>query len=373
MSLIVTFLGKGGTGRTILAIAAAMAQAQQGKTVLLLSQDSSPALGLALGCEVGVDPVTIGPNLRVQSLKTTHLLEQSWTQLKEMEQQYLRSPFFSSVYGQELGVLPGMDSALALNYLRELSQDNRDELIIYDGNSSPETLRMLAMPDILGWYARRFRQVFSNSDLGKTLLPFVQPVATAVLSVNWSEDVLQQPTQKATGMLEQGRDAVADPQQVAAYLVTTGDPLAQATAQYLWGSAQQVGLTVGGVLWNQGIGGGADAVPLAETFAPLPIVPLPQVDRSGASFNWDPLVAAMPDFRSASQAPRSLQVNEATGQVKLFLPSFNKKQVKLTQYGPEITIEAGDQRRNIFLPPSLEGKGVTGAKFADSYLTISFA
>jgi len=58
--------------------------------------------------------------------------------------------------------------------------------------------------------------------------------------------------------------------------------------------------------------------------------------------------------------------------VTLFLPSFDKKQIELTQYGPEVTVEAGDQRRNVSLPAALQGRSITGAKFQEDCLVISF-
>jgi arsenite-transporting ATPase len=166
-------------------------------------------------------------------------------------------------------------------------------------------------------------------------------------------------------MLERGREAVSDPNRVAAYLVSTGDTAALATAKFLWGSAQQVGLTVGGLLLNQ--------VPSTETleqeFSPLSVSALPELS---ATADWQPLMDALPDFSQASQAPRPMEVDIPARQVRLFLPGFDKKQVKLTQYSSEVTIEAGDQRRNILLPPSLSGQPVQGAKFQNRYLTISF-
>jgi anion-transporting ArsA/GET3 family ATPase len=364
MSLILTFLGKGGTGRTTVAIATAKRFAAQGKRVLLASQDPSPALGLLLGVALGSNPQEIEPNLKVVQFQTTVLLERSWDELKKQEAQYLRTPFFKAVYGQELGVLPGMDSALALNAIREYDASGNYDVIVYDGNGDQATLRMLGMPEIASWYIRRFRQVFADSDLGKTISPFIQPIASAVLNVNWSGDVFNQPAaQQMNGALDQGRAAVADPNRVAAYLVTTGNDGAIATAKYLWGSAQQVGLTVGGLIVNQDNATEA----LRTNFSPLPVHELPML--TGGS--WDAVTAALPDFSQASQMPRPIAINVSERKVSLFLPGFDKKQVKLTQYGPEITIEAGDQRRNIFLPDELRGKQVTGAKFQDGFLIIS--
>ncbi|MGB3613803.1 MAG: ArsA family ATPase [Elainellaceae cyanobacterium] len=362
MALILTYLGKGGTGRTTIAIATAKRFAAAGKRVLLASQDPGPAFALLLGADCGPKPTLIEPNLDAMQLQASVLLEESWEEVKRQEARYLRSPFLKSVYGQELGVLPGMDSALALNALREYESSSYD-VIVYDGLGDQTTLRMLGMPEILSWYLRRFRSVFLESDVVKTLAPFLQPMAGTVLNVDWSGgSALNQPTQQVNGMLDDGRSAVADPRRVVAYLVTTDQPDAIATATYLWGSAQQIGLTVGGVIANQ-----VAAAAVQDSFAPLPVAALPT-----RSDSWQPLMEALPEPEQAMTVPRSMVVDLATGQVSLFLPGFSKKQVKLTQYGPEVTIEAGDQRRNILLPPELQGRAVTGAKFADGHLIISF-
>ncbi|HEY9692894.1 MAG TPA: ArsA family ATPase [Oculatellaceae cyanobacterium] len=365
MPLILTFLGKGGTGRTTIAIAAAKKLASLGQRVLLAGQDPGPALGLLLGTSIGSDPMEIAPNLQVVQFQSTVLLERNWEEVKKLEAKYLRTPLLNNVYGQELGVLPGMDSALALNTIREYEASGKYDVIIYDGDGDQATLRMLGLPEILSWYIRRFRKVVEDSDVWKSVSPFIQPVSSAVLNVSWTgENFAQQPTQDVNNLLEQGKAAVANPNRVAAYLVSTNDAAAIATAKYIWGSAQQIGLTVGGILLNQ------DAVTEALTaeFDPLSVSAIPSCQNQ----DWQPLMDALPDFSLASQAPKPIAIDMAARQVRLYLPGFDKKQVKLTQSGPEVTIEAGDQRRNILLPPQLSGQSVKGAKFQNSYLTISF-
>jgi len=367
MTLILTFLGKGGTGRTTVAIAAAKRQAAQGQRVLLVSQDASPVLRLLLGpIPDGPDPHPLTDHLDVVQFQSTHLLEQSWETMKELEAQHVRTPFFKEVFGQELGILPGMDQALALNALREYVEAGRYDTIVYDGAGDLTTLRMFGMPEILSWYLRRFRKVVTNSDLARALSPFLQPISSAIFhNISFSSDNFAEPTNQVNDLLDRGKAALADPHQVMAYLVTTGDAAAIAMARYLWGSAQQIGLTVGGVILNQGI-------PVASAtqldFAPLPLSQVPQ--RQGD--DWQPLLAALPDFANPASVPAPMSIDITGRKVSLFLPGFEKKQVKLTQYGPEITIEAGDQRHNVFLPPELSGRPVAGAKFQDSYLIISF-
>lgn len=362
MSLILTFLGKGGSGRTTIAIAAAKKLASLGKRVLLALQDTV-ALELLLETPVTSEVQQIAPNLDAVQFKASALLERNWEEVKKLEAQYLRTPVIKDVYGQELVVLPGMDKALELNALREYDASGKYDAIVYDGSGDTTTLRMLGMPESLSWYSRRFGKLITESDLVKTVSPFLQPLIATVFNVGWTGDNFAAPTSQATNILEQGKAALADPKRLIAYLVTTDNPIAIATATYLWGSAQQVGLNVGGVIFNQ-----TDSTPTTEEFDPLTISAIP----SSPVGNWQPLIDALPDFTQTAGVPKPIEFDVANRQVKLFLPGFDKKQVKLTQSGPEVTIEAGDQRRNILLPPGLSGRTVTGAKFQQGYLIISF-
>ena len=362
MSQILTFLGKGGVGSTTIAIAAAKRLATGGKRVLFATDDSTPAIGLLLN-PLTPDPQEIAPNLQVVQLKSSILLERNWEEVKKLEAQYLRTPIIKEVYGQELVVLPGMDKALVLNAIREYDASGNYDVIIYDGGSDSTILRMIGMPESLSWYSRRFGKLITDSDIAKTIGPFIQPLISTIFNVGFTGDNFTQPTSKVTNILEQGKAALADPKRFAAYLVTTDDPASVATARYLWGSAQLEGLTVAGAILNQ--------TTMTETvsadFSPLSVSAVPTCPAG----DWQPLMDALPDFTQTPQVPKPLEFDVAARLVRLFLPGFDKKQVKLTQSGGEITIEAGDRRRNILLPPSLTGRTVSGAKFQQGYLIIS--
>jgi anion-transporting ArsA/GET3 family ATPase len=363
-SRILTFLGKGGSGRTTIAIAAAHKLALKGNRVLLVGQGIYPTWSNALGITPNGEPQTIAPNLKVVQVAATILMEKAWDELKALEKQYLRSPILNNVYGQELGILPGMDEALALNALREYDGSGDYDIIIYDGNDSFHTLRMFAIPEVLNWYFRRFRKLITESDLGKALSPFIQPITGAILNVSWSFDnFAPEPTNRANQILTDGIAALADPQRIAAYLVIDSQLEAVDSAKALWGSAQQVGLTVAGVLLNKrGI-----TPELQEAFFPLNFTDIP----TNPGTDWQVISDALPDLQTSRHTPIPVEVNIHAREVRVFLPGFDKKQVKLSQSGPEITIEAGDQRHNLILSPPLAGKPVTGAKFEQGYLIIS--
>lgn len=364
MALILTFLGKGESARTQIAIASAKKFAQQGKRVLIIG-NGELGLSSVLNTTLTTEPQEVSPNLQAVQLQTAVLLEKIWDDIKKLEAQYLKTPFLKDVYGQELAVVPGMDGALALNAIRQYEESGKYDVIVFDGTGDTSMLRMFGLPESLSWYVRRFRQVIVGSELGKNIAesPLIQPLISTFFNVNWTADNFAQPTNLLNEFLDRGKNAIADPRHTAAFLVTGTTPNEITIAKYLWGSAQQVGLTVGGAIV---MGEVADS--LKDEFSPIPVTSIPNGNQEP-----DSIIDKLPDFvAQAIAAPRPTEIDLSHKQVKVFLPGFDKKQVKLTQYGPEVTIEAGDQRRNIFLPPPLNGKPVTGAKFNNQYLLISF-
>ncbi len=365
MSKIITFLGKGSTGYTTLAIATAKWFAQQGKRVLLVTHTPNHSAEILLETPLTACSQEIAPNLQVVQLQATVLLSQVWNELKQITASYVPASFSEEVYPGELMILPGLDSALAFNALRQYYASGDYEVIIYDGRGDLETLRVLAIPDAFDWYFRRFRQVFEALDLGKAAITlFGGPLASAILSANVDSKKLRQGLDTIHDWIEQGTAVVSDAKRLTAYLVTTDEQTAIAEARWLWGSAQQVNLTVSGVFLYQG----TDELAVRQAFAPLDVNSIPGLINR----DWDPVLQALPDFNASLSTPQPLRVDVAQRQIVLFLPGFTKEQVKVTQYGSQVTIEAGDQRRNVLLPPEFKGELIKAGKFEEQYLTISF-
>lgn len=365
MAQILTFLGQPRSQCAMASVAIARNLAQQGADVLWITQDSSPLATQLWGVAPTVEVQSVSPHLWIGRLQATVLLEQSWDVVKGIEAQYLRDPLLKQVFGQELAVLPGMDDALALNAIRELYEANTYDYLIFDGQSSQSTIRMWGLPENLDWYIRRFQTVVQTSELAQAIAPFIQPIAGAILNISGTQESLNQPVQQARNLLDAGRAAVQSPQQVLGFLVTTDHPADISAVRYLWGCSQQIGLTIGGVM---AFPQGSMSIP-DTSFAPLAIHALPAFDGD----SWQPLMAATPSIETAIKtAPAPVEINEVARQVKLFLPGFTKADISLTQYGPEVTVTVGDQRRNLALPKTLTNRTVQGAKFQDDYLILSF-
>ena len=373
MTLILTFLGKGGSGCSTVAIAAAQKLSSEGKRVLFFSQEAGPATGMLLGAELSATASAVtsnGQTFQAVQLHTTSLLERNWEQLKSFEAQYLRDPFFKAVYGQELSVVPGMDDLLTLNALREYTASGQYDVIVHDGSHNQASLRMWGAIDGADWYFRRFKKVFQDSQFYRSISPFIAPITGAIFSSGLSGDIWSQPeAQGIEQMVARGKAMVRDPMQLRAYVVTGADEIAIAQSKYLWSAAQQISLTVAGAFVNALSTDVPDMTAASSAFAPLPMVTLPYAEGSD---RWNPIVSALPALTEPVSVPQPMAVDTASSTVKLFLPGFDKSQVKLTQYGPEVTVQAGDQRHNLSLPPALNGRSVTGAKFQDGYLIISF-
>jgi len=360
MARVISLLGKGGTGRSTLTLAMARTEARRGKRVLIVNLEPTSTIGLLLDVPLGGDPQEVEPNLQALHFSTTALIERNWKKLRAAEEEYSRIVLFREVYEQELGVLPGLDQFLAMSALRDWDLSGKYDFIFFDGGSGLDQLRMFAVPEQLGWYVRRFGDALGRSPVGQILAPFFEPITRSLLNISVDTDSMRQTTGRFSDVLNEGRAVMQDPQRLLLYLVATDDPLSVAAARRLWGGSQLLGLTVGGAI----VRGDAD---WQGNFDPLPVRKIAHAPLGDLPAQLEGLADANPTV------PAPLVIDEAVRTVRIFLPGLTKKQVELSQYGPELTVRAVDQRRNFTLPASFRTLRASGAKFADGYLNVTFA
>ena len=152
---ILLFTGKGGVGKSTVAAATAALAAASGHRTLVLSTDAAHSLADAFGVSVGAEPEQVAPGLFVHQVDAQLRFEQSWAEIQGYLLSVLEVAGVDPVAAEELTVIPGAEEVLALLELRLHALSDEWDAIVVDCAPTAETLRLLALPEALGWYMTR--------------------------------------------------------------------------------------------------------------------------------------------------------------------------------------------------------------------------
>lgn len=298
--------------------------------------------------------------------------------------------------GEELGVLPGMDtifSAMALErfvgFLKNKKNNPKDnfDIVVYDGISTEETLRMIGATGKSRLYLKYMRNLAEKTDFGRLAGPSLLRLADESLNAGTSSSGFNgklsgEIWDKLDQMLEKGSSFITNPQLFGCYLVMDlNNPISLNSALRYWGCAVQAGALISGAFGVTHLSCGEEHLETAKkTFSPLPFASYPSISFK-SPLNWEDIMNDghndARDLLSASKSGstgyvESVTFDSANKSITLLMPGFDKSEIKLYQYrgGSELLIEAGDQRRVICLPSQIQGR-VGGAKFIDRKLIIT--
>ena len=152
---ILLFTGKGGVGKSTVAAGTAALAAATGHRTLVLSTDAAHSLADAFGTPVGSEPTEVADRLFVQQVDAQLRFEQSWAEIQRYLLSVLDVAGVDPVAAEELTVIPGAEEVLALLELRLHALSGEWDVIVVDCAPTAETLRLLALPEALGWYMER--------------------------------------------------------------------------------------------------------------------------------------------------------------------------------------------------------------------------
>jgi arsenite-transporting ATPase len=378
--------GKGGVGKTTLALATAFGAARAGHRVCVLSTDPAHSLGDALGSPVGARPVRVADGVVVREVDVLDELDRSWQEIQGWLRELLRSETDEMV-AEELLVFPGLEELISLRAVREVEETGEFDVCVVDCAPTGGTLRMLRFPDALRIFMEHFFELERRG--ARIVRPLVRRLGMDRLLP--SEDFFES-FERLYRDVEDVRQILLDGDRTSARLVLNATRVVVDETRRSFAYLSLYGVATDAVLVNRMLperaSGGYfahwaereresmieiersfDAMPILR--APLhehePIGPEALGDLAGEIFgDRDPAA-----FFSRSRPIRLRKRGHRT-LMEIDLPGAVKEEVEVVAAGGELHVRVRDARRRIALPASLEGRPIEAVRLTDGVLEVSF-
>jgi arsenite-transporting ATPase len=383
---ILLFTGKGGVGKSTVAATTATLAADAGRRTLVLSTDAAHSLADTFGTEVGSEPEEVSAGLFVHQVDAQRRFEQSWADIQRYLLRVLEVVGVDPVTAEELTVIPGAEEVLALLEVRQHALSDGWDTIVVDCAPTAETLRLLALPEALGWYMTRVFPV------ERRVVRALKPVLSRAAGIPMPEDDVFSAVERLHAELDQVRALLTGPD-TGVRLVLTPEQVVLAEARRSYTTLSLFGYRVDGVVANR-VFPVAEGDPWREGWVAAQAGVLAEVEDSFAGVSvWqseylssEPVgIEALRDLGSRlydggdplavprSNEPLRITRSSDGAVLRLRLPFVGRGDVDLARDGDDLVVTVASYRRLLTLPSGLARQRVAGARVDGGELQVRFA
>lgn len=384
---VILFTGKGGVGKTSVAAATALRAARSGLHTLVISTDPAHSLADSFDMPLGGEATPVAKRLHAQQIDARQRLEDNWREIQEYLVALMSWGGVGEIEAEELSVVPGLEEIFSLIDVRRHATAGIYDLLVVDCAPTGETLRLLSLPQAVGWYIERVFPV------ERKVAKVVRPVLGRMTTMPLPQDRLLGSIERLYHNLNSVHEILTDGDMTTVRLVVNAEKMVIAEARRTYTYLCLFGYHVDAVVVNRLIPEQV-ADPwfdrwkvvqaehlrsVQEGFAGLPVLTAPLFD--------DELVGTGPLERLADAVYADQRVHEVLRRdeplrlgrdrdgylLALALPFAQRGDVDVFQRADELYVKVGSFTRSVVLPAALRRCEITSAALDDGRLEVRFS
>jgi len=240
------FGGKGGVGKTVMAGAAALWIASQGKRTLLASTNPVHSLSSLLDQDVFGEPTQVhgAPNLEAYEIDTKETIEKSKVELTQKIEWFLKYADIKTKadeFVESATMNPAFEESAMFENMIRLMFENKYEAYVFDTAPTANARRLLGMSSVYGMWVNKIMQSREEAKSLKELLSY---------SKKQEKDPLMEYLLGLRERMERAKTLLTDDERTAFFFVTLPEALPIAVIKRFINWFQEFGIPIGGVVVN---------------------------------------------------------------------------------------------------------------------------